>query len=95
MNDFNLLILTEGSLLTLFEFMKLTGIERDFTNAFKKYVTEQALLIFNKSTDSHTKIEELIDFKLACDQLSVLLSTDALKLPQKIAFEAFVNSSTI
>jgi hypothetical protein len=75
--------------------MKLTGIERDFTNAFKKYVTEQALLIFNKSTDSHTKIEELIDFKLACDQLSVLLSTDALKLPQKIAFEAFVNSSTI
>lgn len=51
---------TEGTLTTLFEFMRLTSLERDFTNAFKKYIVEQANGIFVKPTDSHTKITELI-----------------------------------
>jgi hypothetical protein len=65
--DFGLILGTEHCLRTLFEFVKLTGLERDFASAFKSHVVSTAQKIFDKPTDSYQKLTELSEFKLACD----------------------------
>jgi len=49
--------------------MRITNLERDFANAYKKYICETAGVIFYKQSDSYTKFNELSEFKLSCDQI--------------------------
>ena len=66
-------------------------MERDFSNAFKKYIIDECSSIFGQTQSSFLKVAAICEFKHKCDLVVIQLG-DALKLHQKIAFETFVNA---
>jgi hypothetical protein len=95
LQDFPGVLEMPGCFLTLFQFFKLCGIEREFNFAFKKHVITCAVAIFNKETSSADKMAELYNYKLEVTKLQKeVLQADTLALHIKTAFEEFVNDKS-
>jgi len=93
LEGFPLILQTEGTLARLFEFMKITGLERDFHTALKKWVVKRAETLFDADTDSFAKIGSIFAFKEECDRIQQVVQAESTKLHLKLAFETFVNNS--
>jgi hypothetical protein len=64
LQDFPLILQTDGTLITLFEFCRITGLDRDFSNSFKKYIVDTCTTIFSQNAISFNKIKEISLFKI-------------------------------
>lgn len=58
----------------------MTGLEREFNIAYKKYIMVKTEELFAKPTDSYHKLCDIANLKLECDGIQAMLKTESLDL---------------